>query len=293
MASGLGAINWQAPWLAPLRAQGQTLVADILAEERRDGPEATGQVARALDRAARRAAAQGGCALPAFVPQLALTPGLAYEWHIHLHRSVPTRDGLHDFFNGLIWLHWPHTKLQLQRVQARALAHTGGRAPAQRGPLRDALTVFDENGALLQAPEPLWQALRARDWPRLFGPLRALWAQAQLYLVGHALLEKLVRPRAPMVAHVLRLEGPAGAGRSELDRLLAQQLDGPAWAAKPFVPLPVLGVPGWWAPNQDPAFYADTRVFRPPPLQAPAASATASACATLMPSTAADRMPPA
>ncbi|HMM24565.1 MAG TPA: DUF3025 domain-containing protein [Pseudoxanthomonas mexicana] len=30
-------------------------------------------------------------------------------------------------------------------------------------------------------------------------------------------------------------------------------------------PLPVLGVPGWWDGNADPAFYADAAVFRPPP----------------------------
>ena len=34
--------------------------------------------------------------------------------------------------------------------------------------MRDGLTLFDENGALLQAPQPLWQALRQRDWPALF-----------------------------------------------------------------------------------------------------------------------------
>ena len=35
-------------------------------------------------------------------------------------------------------------------------------------------------------------------------------------------------------------------------------------ATKPFTPLPVLGVPGWWPANQDPAFYDDATVFRPP-----------------------------
>ena len=31
---------------------------------------------------------------------------------------------------------------------------------------------------------------------------------------------------------------------------------------KAFAPLPVLGVPGWWAANEDPAFYGQTQVFR-------------------------------
>ena len=30
----------------------------------------------------------------------------------------------------------------------------------------------------------------------------------------------------------------------------------------------VLGIPGWWAANEDPAFYADAKVFRPPRLKA-------------------------
>ncbi|HQX67511.1 MAG TPA: DUF3025 domain-containing protein, partial [Ottowia sp.] len=29
------------------------------------------------------------------------------------------------------------------------------------------------------------------------------------------------------------------------------------------VPLPLLGVPGWWPANQAPAFYDDAEVFRP------------------------------
>jgi cytochrome P450 len=29
------------------------------------------------------------------------------------------------------------------------------------------------------------------------------------------------------------------------------------------MPLPVLGIPGWWPANRDPSFYADAQVFRP------------------------------
>jgi len=37
-----------------------------------------------------------------------------------------------------------------------------------------------------------------------------------------------------------------------------------AWlAGKPFTPLPVLGVPGWWAGNENFSFYDDSLVFRP------------------------------
>lgn len=48
-----------------------------------------------------------------FVPQPALPSGEAYEAYIFRTRQVPTRDGLHDFFNGLCWLQFPATKTWL------------------------------------------------------------------------------------------------------------------------------------------------------------------------------------
>jgi hypothetical protein len=42
-----------------------------------------------------------------------------------------------------------------------------------------------------------------------------------------------------------------------LDAWLADDLKPAKLAAKPFVPLPVLGVPGWWDANEAPGFYAD------------------------------------
>ena len=198
---------------------------------------------------------------PHFVPQSALPQGTAYEQFIHTTGTVPTRDNLHDFFNGLVWLRFPLTKRRLNQLQAQAIAADG--VQAVRGPLRDALTVFDENGAALQAPEALWDALRARDWQRLFIDLRPLWGQARLVLFGHALLEKLVSPRKPMVAHVY--QAPiAIKSIANLDAWLAQAVQPQLWAAKPFAPLPVLGVPGWWPANEAPGFYADAQVFRPP-----------------------------
>ncbi|MNV85284.1 hypothetical protein D3C71_1792260 [compost metagenome] len=51
---------------------------------------------------------------------------------------------------------------------------------------------------------------------------------------------------------------------TDADAWLAQQMEPGHWAGKPFTPLPVLGVPGWWPANEDPQFYADPQVFRPP-----------------------------
>ncbi|MHB1249486.1 MAG: DUF3025 domain-containing protein, partial [Polaromonas sp.] len=130
-----------------------------------------------------------------------------------------------------------------------------------RGPVRDALTVFDENAAFLSAPQPLWDALIARDWRRLFIELRPLWRQARLVLFGHALLEKLTYPRKPITAHIYRAQAAINS-IAELDAWVAAELNANKLAAKPFAPMPVLGVPGWWPENENFSFYDDALVFR-------------------------------
>ena len=238
-------IDWLAPWLAPYRATGQAVAAQAHMEG--------GNMAAALNAAAP--------APVQFVPQSALPPGEAYEHFIFHTRQCPTRDNLHDFFNGLCWHHFPQTKTRLNQLQAAEIAASG--VQPLRGPVRDALTVFDENAAFLIAPPALWAALRAQDWQRLFVTLRPLWAQAQLLLFGHALLEKLVHPRKPITAHVYCAQD-AITSIAGLDAAIATQLSVAHLGRKPFLPLPVLGVPGWWADNAHPDFYADTQVFRLP-----------------------------
>jgi hypothetical protein len=47
-----------------------------------------------------------------------------------------------------------------------------------------------------------------------------------------------------------------------LDAWLATNLQPDYLATKPYLPLPVLGIPGWWSENEDLSFYSDTQVFR-------------------------------
>lgn len=250
----LPALDWQTPWFAPWRRWGEP-VQDLLVRE-------GGGVAQALAR--YQALAGEGLPTPAprsFVPQAELPPGQAYEAFIYAQRRVPTRDNLHDFLNGLCWLRFPRAKARLNTLQAQAIARDG--LGPVRGPLRDALTLFDENAILLQAPAPLWAALRQRDWQGLFVTHRTLWLEARVVLFGHALLEKLVQPYPAITGHVLAIPPEAGEGDTDWDAWLEAHL-APDWlATKPFEPLPVLGVPGWWPANADPAFYANAQVFRP------------------------------
>jgi len=251
VASGLTSIDWAAPWLAPWRARGETVARDVLAGMAQS--DALNQTALTPVR---------------FVPQSTLPAGMAYEQYIFETGCVPTRDGLHDFFNGLVWQAFPLTKKRLNALQAAQIERTG--IQPVRGPARDALTVFDENAALLQAPDALWAALVAKDWQHLFVDLRPLWRQAHLVLFGHALLEKLVSPRKSITAHVYRVltAGHSKASMASMDAWLALDLNADKLAAKPFAHLPVLGVPGWCCANEEPDFYQDATVFRPPPAAA-------------------------
>ena len=60
------------------------------------------------------------------VPQAALPEGVAYEAFIADRSSVPTRENLHDFFNGLCWLRFPLTKQRLNQLQAAEIAMEEG-----------------------------------------------------------------------------------------------------------------------------------------------------------------------
>lgn len=236
-------IDWDRPWLAPWRASGERVARGV------EGGSAFHEALNREPDAPKR-----------FVLQSALPAGQAYEQFIFDSGTVPTRDNLHDFFNGLCWLRFPLTKAKLNELQAAEIAAAG--VATLRGPVRDALTVFDENAAFLSAPQPLWDALLAKEWRKLFIELRPMWQEAQLVLFGHALLEKLVFPRKPVTAHVYRAQ-PAMNSIAQLDNWVAQDLSAQKLAAKPFAPLPVLGVPGWWPENENFSFYDDSLVFRP------------------------------
>jgi len=197
-----------------------------------------------------------------FVPQSTLPEGQAYEDFIFKTAQVPTRDGLHDFFNGLCWRRFPLAKRRLNQLQAAEIEAQG--ISATRGPVRDALTLFDENVVLMHAPDEVWAALQARDWLKLFVDLREQWQQVHLVLFGHALVEKLVTPYKSITGHVYRVSNEVNPhDEVALDAWLVQDLQPAKLATKPYEPLPVLGIPGWCADNAERVFYEDTNVFRP------------------------------
>ncbi|NUO87344.1 MAG: DUF3025 domain-containing protein, partial [Cupriavidus sp.] len=201
-----------------------------------------------------------------FIGQQALPDGSAYEAHIDATGAVPTRDNLHDFFNALIWLHFPQAKRALNQIQAAVIAREG--VQTTRGGVRDAATLFDENAVLfLSTDAGMTAALRGFAWGRLFVEGRSRWERdCAVVPFGHALLEKLVQPYKAVTAHAWIL--PLVPGDPALDAMLAGSLQSAADAGalrggRSFAPLPVMGIPGWCEDNADPDFYNDATVFRP------------------------------
>ena len=250
----LGSIDWSAPWLSDLKA----IAAPILqAENWRD----------AFNAAARAQQLCNHRDLPlCFVAQEELPADMAYEEFISANGCVPTRDNLHDFFNALVWLAYPHVKKRLNALQATEIQQSG----LARGRLRDATTIFDENAALFVCADPeLVAALRAHRWDELFIKRRAAFSDlCHVHLFGHALMEKLTSPYKAITAHTWIVEVEpaflqlsAQAQRNNLDSIVSRQL-AQGLTTSSFTPLPVLGIPDWWL-QQDAAFYADQSVFRP------------------------------
>ena len=258
----LSQIDWSRPWYDAVRPAFERLALD------------GDQFIDAFNRSAEALGLRNHAAqLLRFVPQSALPEGRAYEEFIGATGQVPTRDNLHDFFNGLVWQTFPLIKRQLNALQAAQIAQAG--IGKSRGPARDAATIFDENAALLvvregSAGRALVDALRSHDWLEALHEKSAMFGNdVRLWLFGHALMEKLVAPRKAITAHtrvifvgddVLAL-APQDQ-RAWLDAHVAEQLANEGLTTADFTPLPVLGVPGWW-PGQEKDFYLDTTVFRP------------------------------
>jgi hypothetical protein len=201
-----------------------------------------------------------------------------YEKRVYLRAEMHVRErDWHDLFNVLAWLAYPRTKAALnERHYRESGLEIGPPAGARRarGRARDALTLFDESGAVVISGDPeLLGRVRAFRWKELF------WTERQraidfmdTFLVGHALAATMLAPYVGVTAHTVLLPAtrtfrtlPAAEQVKQIDERIAREVRTGAAFATPqaLAPLPVLGVPGWWAGNAKEAFYENTAYFRP------------------------------
>ena len=220
-----------------------------------------------------------GGALLCVVPQLpgVKRPALSYEERIYLKGELPVRPhNWHDLFNFLVWLSFPRAKAALN---ARHYAAIRGRAPTglpNRGPVADALTLFDEGGVIVgSTSHSLVELLHEFEWKNLFWLRRREVVESmQFRLFGHALYEKALRPFTGITGrgvfieldeNVLRM--PPAAQLAELDERLARHIDTPdrMKSSKDLLIVPILGVPGWCTENEVESYYDNIDYFRPRP----------------------------
>lgn len=260
---GFADIDWSMPWFAQFAARGVRWQQAALAGE--------AQLLAAMNADAAESQQHTGRGQRlAFIAQDELPPGAAYEAHIAATGCVPTRHNLHDFFNASVWFAFPRVKAALNARQSAAIDALG--VGPTRGGVRDALTLFDENALLFACAEPaLESALRGFDWQKLLVANRDAWGAAcEVRCFGHALLEKLIAPYKACTGHAwivpvpqVYFSWPDAKRNAYLDQIVSSALLANAeLTSRMFAPLPVLGIPGWWAANEAPSFYDDPAVFR-------------------------------
>ena len=196
--------------------------------------------------------------------------GRGYECRIWESGEVETRpDNWHDWFNALVWLTFPKTKIAVSARHVRAMTPQG----AARGSERDALTHFDECGIVVLSSRPaLLDLLRGFQWKTLFVERRAEVEQHMRFVVfGHATYEALLKPFRGLTAKAVLQEVdaawmqlPVAEQLVAVDALLAADLSSGRYThPRDFQPLPLLGIPGVVPESANPAYYDDTWQFRP------------------------------
>ncbi len=207
-----------------------------------------------------------------FVAQEFGAATMSYEAQIFATGAVPTRPGhLHDSFNALAWLSFPHTKAALNERHAAARRAAN---PAHRTPAQDALTLFDECGVIVASDRPNLLTLVAEfEWKQLFWQQRSkVTRHMKFFLFGHGLMEQMLNPYVGLTGKALLitvqsawLEAPPDAARSHIDATCGALIAcaGTLSHSRDLAPLPVLGIPGWAPENADQAYYDNVRYFRP------------------------------
>ncbi len=223
----------------------------------------------AVDRAGVRSGS--GMALRLVLPAQSGLEASAYEQRVYGRGELEVRErNWHDLFNVLAWLTFPRAKAALN---ARHCAVFENDPQGRRGPVRDALTLFDESGVIVVSVDAaLLQMIRDFQWRSLFWTHRAAVVRdLRCLLFGHALCEKALAPYKGVTGRGLLfeidrefLELSLPEQLTQIDSRLAAQIADPRalLVTNQLAPVPVLGVPGWCAENEEAGYYEDQNYFR-------------------------------
>jgi Protein of unknown function (DUF3025) len=195
-----------------------------------------------------------------------------YEKRIAETGQIATRENWHDFFNAMQWLTFPRSKAAISEMHTRLMAAQNDGVKV-RTIARDVLTLFDEGGVIVASTdESLLNHVRHFEWKKLFVERRNdTQKNINFYLAGHSVLEKMLDPFVGVTAKALLLKVDDNFFSQSHDaQLRAIDLRAAEWlinedslaSTRNLHPLPILGIPGWFAANESPGFYDDAQYFR-------------------------------
>jgi Protein of unknown function (DUF3025) len=192
-----------------------------------------------------------------------------YETRIAHDHELIVNDSLHDLFNACIWLTFPKTKRTISELHVELGAGDNNRRPRRR----DVLTLFDESGLMLICDPSYCDAFKQlnenHQWKTLFVERRREFVDhVRPILFGHGALEQLASHShrgLTVKAQWLPLSCDTPLDAID-DYLLAkiranEELRDNEWR----IPMPLLGVPGWFEENENASCYGDASIFRPAP----------------------------
>ena len=205
--------------------------------------------------------------VPVFVPPPPRTvSAIDYERRVVEQNELIVRtDNLHDVMNALVWLTFPKTKRAISEAHVALGVTADGRTRPRR---RDVLTLFDEAGAVVLSQRVDLKALHeAHRWRELFVEYRQDFVnEARVVLFGHGALEQLGnKPHRWLTVKALWLPLVPRSTLPDVDRWLSAGIAKSELLAanENRLPLPILGIPGWFDENEMVSCYDETEVFRP------------------------------
>jgi hypothetical protein len=208
-----------------------------------------------------------------FVPQAGKPAHMEdkYEARIYLNGEVQTRTkNWHDLFNTLVWLAFPEAKAVINSLHFKSISQRSNAETGNRGKIQDFLTLFDESGVVvLYADDEQASLLLEHRWRELFWEQRQTVTERVRFIIfGHSLYEKALKPYTGFtgkglmikVSETFLTQFPERSCQG-CDEMIAFKLA--RLGKEMLTPIPILGVPGWWAANATPEFYENQVYFRP------------------------------